>query len=63
MWSLQRFTTKPSGYLVEAQNQDQRLGGRRRDLGTSRSFDDGEHAAGSRGLHREDTDYGEGVTA
>jgi hypothetical protein len=26
---LRRFTTKPLGYLVEPQNQDRRLGGRR----------------------------------
>jgi hypothetical protein len=27
-WGLRQFTTKPSGYLVEPQNQDQRLAGR-----------------------------------
>jgi hypothetical protein len=26
---LRRFTTKPSGYLVEPQNQDRRLSGQR----------------------------------
>jgi hypothetical protein len=36
---LRRFTTKPSGYLVEPQNQDQRLDGGRRDLGAPRSFE------------------------
>jgi hypothetical protein len=30
---------KPSGYLVEPQNQDRRLGGRRWDPGTPRSFE------------------------
>jgi hypothetical protein len=39
MRGLLRLTTKPSGYLVEPQNQDQRLGGRRQDLGVSRSFE------------------------
>jgi hypothetical protein len=39
MRGLRRFTTKPSGYLVEPQNQDQRLGGRRQDLGASRDFE------------------------
>jgi hypothetical protein len=33
MRGLRRFTTKPSGYLVETQDQDRRLGGRRRDPG------------------------------
>jgi hypothetical protein len=33
---LRRFTRKPSGYLVEPQNQDWRLGGRRRDPGALR---------------------------
>jgi hypothetical protein len=60
---LWRFTTKPSGYLVEPQNKDWRLSGRRRDPGALRSFDAGGHATGSRGLHREDTDYNEGVAA
>jgi hypothetical protein len=36
---LRRFTKKPSGLLVEPQSQDQRLGGRRRDLGASRDFE------------------------
>jgi hypothetical protein len=39
MWGLRRFTTKPSGYLVEPQNQDRRLGGQSRDLGAPRSFE------------------------
>jgi hypothetical protein len=42
-----RFTTKPSGYLVESQNQDWRLGGRRRDPGAPRSFDAGGRVAAS----------------
>jgi hypothetical protein len=50
---LRQFTTKLSGYLVEPQNQDWRLGGRRRDLGTPRSFDVGGHVT--------DADCGEGV--
>jgi hypothetical protein len=62
MRGLQRFITKPSGYLVEPQNQDQRLGGRRRDPGTLRSLDAGGHVAGSQGLRREDADCGDGVT-
>jgi hypothetical protein len=48
----QRFTRKPSGYLVEPQNQDRRLGGQRRDPAAPRSFDVGGHVAGSQGLHR-----------
>jgi hypothetical protein len=60
-WGLRRFTTKPSGYLVEPQNQDRRLGGRKRDPGVSRSFDVGGHVAGSQGLRREDANCGEGV--
>jgi hypothetical protein len=35
------------GYLVEPQNQDRRLGGRRRDTDALRSFDAGGHVAGS----------------
>jgi hypothetical protein len=35
---LRWFTTKPSGYLVEPQNQDLRLGGWRWDPGASTSF-------------------------
>ena len=58
---LRRFTTKPSGYLVEPQNQDRRLGGRRRDPGAPRSFNARGHEAGSQGLHREDADCGKGV--
>jgi hypothetical protein len=48
-------------YMVEPQNQDRRLGGRRRDPGVLRSFDAGGHVAGSQGLRREDADCGEGV--
>jgi hypothetical protein len=58
---LRRFTIKPSGYLVEPQNQDRRLGGRRRDSGAPRSFDAGRHMVGSQGLRREDEVYGAGV--
>jgi hypothetical protein len=57
-WGLRRFTTKLSGYLVEPQNQDWRLGGRRRDPGAPRSFDAGGHVAGSQGLCQEDANYG-----
>jgi hypothetical protein len=56
---LWRFTIKSSGYLVDPQNQDRRLDGRRCDPGASRTFDVGGHAAGSRGLRREDGDCGE----
>jgi hypothetical protein len=58
---LRRFTRKPSGYLVEPQNQDRRLGGRRRVLRAPRSFDAGGHVAGSQGLRREDAICGNGV--
>jgi hypothetical protein len=58
---LRRFTKKPSGYLLEPQNQDQRLGGRRRDPGAPRSFDAMGHAAGSQCLHRADADCDKGV--
>jgi hypothetical protein len=58
---LRWFSTKPSGYLVEPQNQDWRLGGRRRDLGVPRSFDDGGHVAGSQGLRWEDADSDKGM--
>jgi hypothetical protein len=61
MQGLRRFTRKPSGYLVELQNQDQRLGGRRRDPGAPRSFDAGGRVAGSQGLRREDAVCGNGV--
>jgi hypothetical protein len=61
MWSLRWFTRKPSGYLVEPQNQDRRLGGRRRDLGALRSFDAGGPVAGSQGLRREDVVCSDGV--
>jgi hypothetical protein len=59
---LRWFTTKPSGYLVEPQNQDQRLGGRRWDPGTPRSFDASGRIAGSQGLHLEDAVCDNGVT-
>jgi hypothetical protein len=42
MRGLQWFTRKLSGYLVEPENQDRRLGRRRRDLGTSRNFEAGD---------------------
>jgi hypothetical protein len=58
---LRRFTRKPSGYLVEPQNQDRRLDGWRRDPGAPRSFDAGGRVAGSQGLHWEDTVCGNGV--
>jgi hypothetical protein len=58
---LRWFTKKLSGYLVEPQNQDRRLGGRRRDPGASRSFDAGGRVAGSQGLRREDAVCGDGV--
>jgi hypothetical protein len=58
---LRRFTSKPSGYLVESQNEDRRLGGRSRDPGVPRSFDAGGLVAGSRGLCREDAVCGNGV--
>jgi hypothetical protein len=44
---------KTVGYLVEPQNQDWRLGGRRRDPGAPRSFDAGGRVAGSQDLRRE----------
>jgi hypothetical protein len=59
---LRRFTRKSLGYLVEPQNQDRRLGGRRRDPGAPRSFDSGGHVAVSQGLRREDAICGNGVT-
>jgi hypothetical protein len=49
MRDLRWFTTKPSGYLVEPQNQDRRLGRRRWYPGALRSFDAGGHVM-SRGL-------------
>jgi hypothetical protein len=55
------FTTKPSGYSVEPQNQDRRLSMRRWDPGTPRSFDAGGHVAGSQGLRLEDVDCGDGM--
>jgi hypothetical protein len=62
MRGLRQFTRKPSGYLVEPQNQDRRLSGRRRDPGVPRSFDAGGRVAGSQGLRREDAVCGNGVT-
>jgi hypothetical protein len=47
--------------LVEPQNQDRRLGGRRWDPGASRSFDASGRVAGSQGLRREDAVCGDGV--
>jgi hypothetical protein len=61
MRGLRRFTRKPSGYLVEPQNQDRRLGGRRRDPGVPRSFDAGGRVARSQGLHGEEAVCGNGV--
>jgi hypothetical protein len=58
---LRRFTRKPSGYLVEPQNQDRRLGGWRRDPDGPRSFDAGGRVAGLQGLRREDVVCGNGV--
>jgi hypothetical protein len=59
---LRRFTRKRLGYLVEPQNQDWRLGGRRRGLGAPRSFDAGGRVAGSPGLRREHAVCGNGMT-
>jgi hypothetical protein len=56
-----RFTRKPSGYLVEPENQDRRLGERRQDLVAPRSFDVGVRVAGSQGLRWEDVAYGNAV--
>jgi hypothetical protein len=61
MRGLRWFTTKPSGYLVEPQNQDRRLGGRRRDPGAPRSFYASGRVAGSQGLHQEDAVCGDGM--
>jgi hypothetical protein len=61
MWGLWWFTRKPSGYLVEPQNQDRRFGGRRRDPRAPRSFDAGGRMAGSQGLRPEYVVCGEGV--
>jgi hypothetical protein len=52
MQGLRRFTTKPSAYLVEPQNQDQMLDGRRLDQDALISFDVGGHTAGGRGLRQ-----------
>jgi hypothetical protein len=46
-WDINVVTTNSSVYLVEPQNQDRRLDGRRRDPGAPRSFDVGGHVAGS----------------
>jgi hypothetical protein len=59
---LRRFTRKPSGYLVEPQNQDRRLGGRRRDPGAQTSFDAGGRVVGLQGLRWEDAICGNSVT-
>jgi hypothetical protein len=61
MRGLRRFTKKLSGYLVEPQNQDRRLGGQRRDPGVPRSFNVGGRVAGSQGLRREDVVCGDDV--
>jgi hypothetical protein len=58
---LRQFTRKPSGYLVQPQNQDRRLGGRRRDPGPPRSFDAGGRVAVSQGLCQDDAVCGHGV--
>jgi hypothetical protein len=58
---LQQFTTKLSGYLVEPQNRDRKLSGRRRDPGAPRSFDASGHVAGSQGLRQEDAVCSDGV--
>jgi hypothetical protein len=49
---LRWFTTKLSGYLVDPQNQDRRLGRWGRDPGMLRSFDAGAHVAGLQGLRQ-----------
>jgi hypothetical protein len=61
MRGFRRFTRKSSGYLVQPQNQDRRLGGWRRGPGALRSFDDGGRVAGSQGLRWEDAVCGNGV--
>jgi hypothetical protein len=58
---VQGSGSKLSGYLVEPQNQDRRLGGRRRDPGAPRSFDAGGRMAGSQDLRRVDAVCGDGV--
>jgi hypothetical protein len=58
---MQRFNRKPSGYMVEPQNQDRRLGGQRSDPGALRSFDVGGRVAGSQGMRREDAVCGNGM--
>jgi hypothetical protein len=52
---------RTSGYLVEPQNLDQRLGGQRRGTGMARRFDAGGHMVGSQGLRREDADCGDSM--
>jgi hypothetical protein len=52
---------KMLGYMVEPQNQDRRLGERRRDSGASRNFDAVGRVAGSQGLRQEDGVYVDGV--
>jgi hypothetical protein len=56
-----QLAKKSSGYLVEPQNQDRRLGMQRRDPAAPRSFDAGGRVAGSQGLRREDAVYSNGV--
>jgi hypothetical protein len=45
---LRWFITKLLGYLVEPQNQDRRLDGRRRDTGAPRTFDTSGHVVDHR---------------
>jgi hypothetical protein len=61
MRGLRRFTRKSSVYLVEPQNQDRRLGGRRRDPGAPRGFDASGRVAGSQDLRQEDAVCGDNV--
>jgi hypothetical protein len=61
LWGLQVVHQKTVGLLGWATKQ--RLSGRRRDPGVSRSFDTSGHAAGLRGLRWENMDCGEGVAA
>jgi hypothetical protein len=44
LWDLRRFTENRQGYLVEPQNQDRRLCGRRQDPGAEK-LRRGRHAA------------------
>jgi hypothetical protein len=48
MQGLRLFTAELSGYLVEPQNQDRKIGGQRRDPGVLISFDAGGHVVGCR---------------